>query len=108
MRPRIRNACHTGVCNGCNSGPEEDKAARDQDDQRSHFYFKCLDFFAYILRCPTDHESGDKYGHNDKGEHAVQTGADAAENDLAKLYHHHWYQTSQRTERIMHRVDRDV
>ena len=55
---------------------------RCQHADHRHFYFKCIDIFADILRRPADHKAGNEHRDERVQDHAVQAGPDAAEDDL--------------------------
>ena len=62
---------------------------QDQDREHRHLDLLGLDLLAQVLRRAADHEPGDEHGDDDYEQHAVETGADAAVDDLAELDHDH-------------------
>ena len=65
-----------------------------------------LDLLAEIFRRAADHQPGDEDRDDDEQQHAVEAGADAAEDDLAELHVEQRHHAAERREAVMHGVDR--
>ena len=63
----------------------EDDNRQDEQRQHRHLHVVGFDFLAEIFRRAADHQARDEDREHDEDEHAVESGADAAENDFAKL-----------------------
>ena len=68
-------------------GEAEDRQRQAEHGEHRHLHLLRLDLLAEIFRRAPDHQAGDEDGDDDEQEHAVEAGADAAEDDLAKLDH---------------------
>ena len=86
----------------------EARISNGENEQRQHRHLHVvgLDFLAEIFRRAADHQPGDEDREHDKDQHAVKSGADAAEDDFAELNVEQRNETAERREGIMHRVDR--
>ena len=82
------------------------ETAKNEQRQHRHLHVVGLDFLAEIFRRAADHQTRDEDGEHDEDEHSVESGADAAENDFAKLDVKQRHETAERGERIVHRIDR--
>ncbi len=87
-------------------------AANDQDgDRRSqhrkhrHLDVEGFDFLAEIFGSAADHQAGDEDGEDDEDKHAVKSGADPAEDDLAKHDIEKRDHAAEGREGIVHAVD---
>ena len=65
-------------------GEAEDRQRQDQDGEHRHLDLLRLDLLAEIFRRAADHQPGDEHREDGEQQHAVETGADAAEDDLAE------------------------
>ena len=65
--------------------PAEIHQRQHQDGEHRHLDFLGLDLLADIFRRAADHQAGDEDREDDEQQHAVQAGADAADDDLAEL-----------------------
>ena len=86
-------------------GEAEDRQRQDQDGEHRHLDLLGLDLLAEIFRRAPDHQAGDEHGDDDEQQHAVEAGADAAEDDLAELHVEHRHQPAERREAVVHGVD---
>ena len=57
-----------------------------QDGQHRHLDLARLDLLADIFRRAADHQAGDEDRQHHEQQHAVEAGADAADDDLAELH----------------------
>ena len=69
-------------------GQREHQGRHEQSADGGELDLARLDLLAQVLRCPADHQPGDEDGDQDVEEHAVQAGADAAEDHLADEHVH--------------------
>jgi hypothetical protein len=65
-------------------GEAEDDEREDEQVEHGHLDVVGFDFLAEVLGGSTDHEAGDEDGDDDEDQHAVEAGADAAEDDFAE------------------------
>ena len=68
-----------------NRRPAEIHQRQDQDGEHGHLDLLGLDLLADILGRAAHHQAGDEDRDDDEQQHAVEAGADAADDDLAKL-----------------------
>src|ERR1700735_1348766 len=87
-------------------GEAQDRQRQDEDRQDAHLDFAALQLLADIFRRPPDHQPGHEHGDHGKHQHAVEPGADTAEDDLAQLDIDHRDHAGQRHQAVMHGVDR--
>ena len=85
--------------------PAEHHQRHGQDGEHGHLDFLGLDLLADIFRRAADHQSGDEDRHDDEQQHAVEAGADAANDDLAELDVDQRDHAAERGERVMHGID---
>ncbi|OPY89649.1 MAG: hypothetical protein A4E72_01028 [Syntrophus sp. PtaU1.Bin208] len=85
-------------------GEPQDTDRGDQDGQDADLHIVSLDLLSQIFRRPSDHQAGQKNGHHDKEEHAVETRPDAAEDHFAQLDVQQGDQSAQGRKGIMHGV----
>ena len=90
----------------CDRGEAQDGQRQDQDGEHRHLDLLGLDLLAEILRRAADHQPGDEHGDDDEQQHAVEAGADAAEDDLAELHVDDRDHAAERREAVVHGVDR--
>ena len=86
VRARVR---HRGDGRGDHDGgrrPAQIHQRQDQDGEHGHLDLPGLDLLADVLRRAPDHQAGDEHGDDDEDQHAVEAGADAADDDLAELH----------------------
>ena len=88
-----------------NSREAEDRERQAKNGEHRHLHLLRLDFLAEIFWRAPDHQPGDKDSDDDEQEHAVEAGADAAEDDLAELDQQHRNQTAERRKAVMHGID---
>ncbi len=86
-------------------GEAQDRQRQDQDAQHGHLDLLRLQLLAEVLRRAPDHQAGDEHRHDDEQQHAVEAGADAAEDDLAQHDVDHRHHAGERHEAVMHGVD---
>ncbi len=67
------------------AGEQQDAGGQHQHGQHGHLDFLLLDLLAEIFGRAADHQTGEKDGQDGIHQHAVETGADAAEDDFAEL-----------------------
>src|SRR6201991_3116646 len=87
-------------------GPAEIHQRQHQDGEHRHLDLARFDLLADIFRRAADHQPGDKDRDDDKDQHALEAGADAADDDLAELHVDQRNHAAERGERVMHGVDR--
>ena len=102
-----RRPCPPGDTHADRRADQHDRR-RDQDDQRGHLHLEGLDLLAQVLRRAADHQPGDEDGDDGEDQHAVEAGADAAEDHLAELHQPHRHEPAERRVGVVHRVDRAV
>ena len=78
---------------------------QDQDGEHRHLDLLRLDLLAEIFRRAADHQAGDEHRDDDEQQHAVEAGADAAEDDLAELHVDQRDHAAERREAVVHGVD---
>ena len=83
----------------------ENAQRQDDDGENRHLDLLRLDLLAEIFRRAADHEPGDEHGDDDEQQHAVETGADAAIDDLAELDQDHRDHPAERREAVVHGID---
>ena len=91
---------HRGQCREA-----QDRQRQDQDGEHRHldlFRFKLL---AEVFRRASDHQPGDEHRDDDEQQHAVEAGADAAEDDLAQHDVDHRHHAGDRQQAVVHVVD---
>ncbi len=67
-------------------GPAEIHQRQHQNGKHRHLDLARLDLLADIFRRAADHQAGDEDRQHDEQQHAVEAGADAADDDLAELH----------------------
>src|SRR6201996_2742595 len=87
-------------------GPAEIHQRQHQDREHRHLDLARLDLLADIFRRAADHQAGDEDRQHHEQQHAVESGADAADDDLAELHVDQRDHAAERGEAVMHRVDR--
>jgi hypothetical protein len=70
--------------------------AAGQDGEHGHLHLARLDLLAEIFRRAADHQAGDEDREDDEQQHAVEAGADAADDDLAELHVDHRHHAAER------------
>ena len=78
---------------------------KDEHVEHGHLDVVGFDLLAEILGRAADHQSGDEDGQHDEDEHAVESGADAAEDDLAQLDVEQRNHAAERREGVVPGVD---
>ena len=78
---------------------------QDQDGEHRHLDLLGLDLLADIFRRAADHQAGDEDREDDEQQHAVDAGADAADDDLAELDVDQRDHAAERGEGVVHGVD---
>ena len=84
----------------------ENDERQDQHRQHGELHLANLDLLAEELRRAADHQPGDEDCEDREDDHAVEPGADAARQYLAKLDQQQRHKTSQRRQRGVHCIDR--
>ena len=102
MRTVVVQSGQSPFADDCPGGETENVYGKDEQSQHCHLHVVRLDFLAEIFWCPADHQAGDEDGEHDEHEHSVQSGADAAEDNLAELNIEQGNETAERHERIVH------
>ena len=105
MRPWIGDRRHRRWQHRGDGRPAEIHQRQDQDGEHGHLDFFRLDLLADIFRRAADHQSGDEDRDDHEQQHAVEAGADAANDDLAELDVDQRDHAAKRGEGIMHGVD---
>src|SRR5438270_618492 len=84
--PRVGSASRAGTGRGALL-PVAISAEPGQHEYRQHrhLHLEALDLLAQVLRRAADHESGNEHGDDGERQHAVQAGADAAEDHFTQL-----------------------
>src|SRR5713101_6068421 len=88
------------------SGPAQIHQRQHQNGKHRHLDFARLDLLADIFRRAADHQACDKDRDDDEDQHAVETGADAADDDFAELDVDQRDHAAKCCEAVMHGVDR--
>ena len=108
VRPRILHAGQHPRAAPPPARAAEDGQREDQDGEHRQLHLLGGDLLAEILRRSPDHQSGDEHRQDDEDQHAVEAGADAAEDHLAQHHVDHRHHAAQRREAVVHGVDRAV
>ena len=98
---RQRRGQHRG-----DGGEAEDGDRQDQQGQHGQLDLARLDLLAQKLRRAADHQTGDEHRQHGEHQQPVETRADAARQDLAKLDQEQRNHAAERRQRIVHGVDR--
>ncbi len=106
VRAGVRDALLARLGDHRDRGEDEHDRSRDEDDERRHLHLVGLDLLAEVLRGAADHEARHEDRDDGEDEHAVEPGADAAEDDLAELDEPHRHEAAERRERVVHPVHR--
>ena len=106
MRPGVGHRGHRPRIHDRHRRPAEIHQRQDQDGQHRHLHLLRLDLLADIFRRAADHQTGDKDRDNDEHQHAVQAGADAANDDFAELDVDERHHAAERGKGVVHGVDR--
>ena len=85
VRSGVGHGSHRGRIDHRDRRPAKDHQRQDQDGEHGHLDFLGLDLLADIFGRAADHQAGDEDRQDDEQQHAVQAGADAADDDLAEL-----------------------
>ena len=105
MRSLVGDRGHRRGQHRGDRGPAEEHQRQDENRQHRHLDFLRLDLLADIFRRAADHEAGDEDGDDDEDQHAVEAGADAADDDLAELHVDQRDHAAKRREAIVHGID---
>jgi hypothetical protein len=76
------------------AGQHQDR--RDEDGDRHHLHVVGLDLLAQVFGRAADHQAGDEHRQHGEDQHAVQAGADAAEDHFAELHQQQRHQAAER------------
>src|SRR3984957_2419732 len=106
MRPGIVHRRDRRRQHHADRGPAEIHQGQHQNGEHRHLDFACLDLLADIFGRASDHEAGDENREHDKQQHAVKTGADAADDDFTELHLDQGNHAAERREAVMHGIDR--
>ena len=98
MRPGIGDRRHREWQHGGDRGQAKIHQRQDQDGEHGHLDLLRLDLLADIFGRAADHQTGDEHGEDDEEQHAVDAGADAANDDLAELDIDERYHPAERRE----------
>jgi hypothetical protein len=90
---------------GGERGEAENGGRQAEDGEHRHLDFPRLDLLAEIFGCAADHQTSHEYGDDREQQHAVEAGADAADDDLAQLHVDQRDHAAQRHEAVVHGVD---
>src|SRR5271168_836276 len=101
VRSRIRDARCAKLRNHCNRRKNQDRQRRHQNRQHGHLHVECFDLLPQVLRCPSHHQSRDKYGQNHKNQNTVQPRAYPAEHYLSQHDVDQRHHASERCQRIV-------
>ena len=85
MRACIGHRGHRRRIDNRNGSPAQIHQRQHQNGEHRHLDLARLDLLADVFRRAAHHETRDKDRDDDKDEHAVETGADAADDDFAEL-----------------------
>src|SRR6202167_2139196 len=110
---RLGKAVRSGICHrghrrridDGDGGPAQIHQRQHQDGEHRHLDFARLDLLADIFRGAADHQAGDEDRQHDEQQHAVETGADAADDDFAELHVDQRNHAAERGKGVMHGVD---
>src|SRR6267378_4933978 len=105
MRAGIRHRRDSRRQHHGHRGPAEIHQRQNQNGEHRHLDIARLDLLADIFRCAADHQAGDEDREHDEQQHAVETGADAADDDLAELHVDQRDHAAERGKTVMHGVD---
>ena len=87
-------------------GAEQQNHGRSGDQrQHRHLHFLAFDLLAEVLRRAAHHQSGDEHREDGEQQHAVESRADAAEDDFAQVQVEERNQAAQGSEAIVHADD---
>src|SRR3954470_17611471 len=106
MRPGIRHRGDRRRIDHADRGPSQIHQRQHQDREHRHLHFARLDLLADILRRAADHQACHEDRKHDEQQHAIEAGADAADDDFAELHIDQGNHAAERREAVMHGVDR--
>jgi hypothetical protein len=89
-------------------GADQHRQRRHQDGDGGHLDLEGLDLLAQVFRRAADHQAGDEDADQGEHDHAVEAGADAAEDHFTELHQPHRHQAAERRVGVVHRIDRAV
>ena len=89
-----------------NRGEHQDHQRKHQHDEHGHLHVVGFDLLAEIFRRAPYHQSGDEHRQHDVDQHAVHSGAHAAEDDFAEHDVDQRHHAAKRRERIVPAIDR--
>ena len=87
-------------------GEAEHGERQRQDREHGELHLARLDLLADVFGRAADHQPGDEDRDEHEDQHAVEAGADAADDDLAELHVDERDQPAERHEAVVHRVHR--
>ncbi len=106
VRPRIGHGGYRGRKDHRDRRPPEIHQRQDQDGEHGHLDLPCLDLLADIFRRAADHEASDENRDHHEQQHAVEAGADAADDDFPELHVDQRNHAAECCKAVMHGVDR--
>ena len=105
MRTGRTNRSHGAGDQHCNRGEAEHGERQAQDGEYGHLDLLGLDLLAEIFGCAANHQAGDEDGDDDEHQDAVETCADAADDDFAELHVDERDHAAKCRERAVHGID---
>ena len=84
----------------------EDDEREDEHVEHGHLHVVGFDLLAQVFGRAADHEAGDEDRQDHEDQHAVEAGADAAEDDFAEHDVDERNHAAERREAVVHAVDR--
>ena len=106
MRAGVGDSGQSTVAHHGDSCADQHQQGRHEDGDGGHLHFMDFDFFAEIFRCPANHQPGNKDRHDGKEQHAVEAGANAAEDHFAQLHQNQRNHAAERGKGVVHGVNR--
>src|SRR6185437_784865 len=106
MRPGIGHRGHRRRQHHGDHGPAQIHQRQHQDRQHRHLDLAGLDLLADIFRRAADHQARHEDRQHHEQQHAIEAGADAADDDLAELHVDQRDHAAERRKTVMHGVDR--
>src|SRR5882724_4999472 len=106
MRTGIGHRGHRGRQHDSHRGPAQIHQRQHQNGEHRHLDFARLDLLADIFRGAADHQARDEDREHDEQQHAVEAGADAADDDFAELHVNQRDHAAKCCEAVMHGIDR--
>src|SRR6478609_6896633 len=102
-----RRALHRADEHGARGEGEHDHG-HHEDVDRHQLHVGGLDLLPQVLRCSSDHQSGDEHGEDRHHQQSVEPDADTSRAHLAELHVDHGDEAAARRVAVVHGVDRTV